>query len=123
MCVALNGRCAEASECCDELACNTASTGDGYCVPPDDTCFVGADPGCCLDDADCADGERCHLAECRPGGEGVCKPLPTTAGECWSDRDCDPRTTCDGATLCPCGAMCDAADVPGACTPPPPTEG
>ena len=115
-CIEANGECtAEGSTCCTGLVCRTSSGGRAFCVTPDDTCFVGGEPGCCLDDADCADGTRCHLFECRHSGDGVCKPLPVGT-ECWSDRDCSGGATCAGAVVCGCGESCFAPDEPGICS-------
>jgi len=114
-CIAQSGQCEGTGpgECCGDLVCRSSST-TAYCVQLLDTCFVGADPGCCLDDADCAVGERCHLAECRLGGEGMCKPVPDP-DTCWSDRDCAAPLICDGASVCPCGFECLVEDSPGVC--------
>jgi hypothetical protein len=117
-CVEPNGRCetAGSDECCGDLVCRASSSGAAFCVAADDLCFIGADPGCCLDEADCADGERCHYAiECRLGADGVCKPIPGDPTECWSDRDCGAMMRCDGAVVCECGASCLVEDSPGTC--------
>jgi len=100
------------TDCCTGLVCR--GTTRLFCVTPDDTCFVGAETGCCLDDADCADGQRCHLAECRLRGDGMCEPA-AESGTCWSDRDCAAGEMCAGATVCGCGEVCFVADAPGTC--------
>lgn len=101
-------------DCCGELVCRMSSGGRAFCVGVDDTCFVGAQTGCCLDDADCPDPGRCHLAECRSDGDGVCKDAPPEGG-CWSDLDCPAGARCTGASVCPCGAECLVEDMPGTC--------
>lgn len=100
-------------ECCEGYVCRATSS-RAFCVEPDDTCFVGPEDGCCLDAADCPDDERCVAMECRPGGDGVCKP-PSEPGECWTDADCAAGETCDGVVLCPCATDCFAPDMPGSC--------
>ncbi|RLB52716.1 MAG: hypothetical protein DRJ42_14025 [Deltaproteobacteria bacterium] len=113
-CIAASARCDRGDTCCGDLVCREASTGDGYCVEVDDTCLVGAETGCCLDDADCAGGASCYAAECRLMGDGVCQD-PPAAGECWADGDCAVGMTCTGASICGCGVMCDSPDAPGTC--------
>ncbi len=112
-CVAGNDRCATGDTCCGDLTCQGGASGM-FCVAAGDTCFVGADTGCCLDRADCGAGERCHGAECRSGGEGVCKPDPP-AGSCWSPVDCSGGGPCVGAVLCGCGESCLVPDEMGTC--------
>ena len=114
-CIEANGECtAEGSTCCDGLVCRTSSGGRAFCVTPEDTCFVGAEPGCCLDDAECEGEARCTALECRHAGDGVCKE-PPPEGQCWTDRDCAGGARCTGAMICPCGASCIVADEPGTC--------
>ncbi|MBW2461151.1 MAG: hypothetical protein JRH11_05860 [Deltaproteobacteria bacterium] len=113
-CITMSARCDRGDTCCGDLVCREASTGDGYCVEADDTCLVGAQTGCCLDDADCAGEASCYGAECRLMGDGVCQD-PPAPGECWADRDCAAGMTCTGASICGCGVMCDDPDAPGTC--------
>lgn len=113
-CLEASSECTGGGACCDGLVCRASSGGREFCVTPDDTCFVGAATGCCLDDADCAGEARCHASECRHDGDGVCKDVPAE-GECWSDRDCTAGATCSGAVMCPCGESCAEADAPGTC--------
>jgi hypothetical protein len=113
-CIAASARCDRGDTCCGELVCREASSGDGYCVENDDTCFVGARADCCLDDADCEGEARCYGAECRTMGDGVCKEAPA-AGECWGNADCGSGMTCSGAEICPCETSCFAPDSPGTC--------
>ncbi len=110
-----SARCDRGDTCCGDLVCREASSGDGFCVEADDVCFVAAQDGCCLDDADCEGEATCYGFECRTMGDGVCKMAPA-AGECWGDDDCPSGMTCDGAVICPCGTMCVAPDSPGTCT-------
>jgi hypothetical protein len=84
-------------------------------VELDDTCFVGAETGCCLDNADCDGEATCYGAECRGMGDGMCK-VPPAPGECWADRDCPTGMTCVGAMICECGVACLVEDVAGTCT-------
>lgn len=114
-CIPASARCDRGQTCCGELICREASSGDGYCVEIDDTCLVGPETGCCLDDADCAGAGTCYGAECRLMGDGVCQE-PPAPGACWADRDCPGGMTCTGAAICGCGIMCDSPDAPGACT-------
>jgi len=113
-CIAASGRCDTGDTCCGELVCREASSGDGFCVEVDDLCFVGAQSGCCLDDADCEGEATCYGAECRSDGDGMCKD-PPPAGECWGDGDCGAGMTCMGAVICPCGAECLVPDELGTC--------
>ena len=113
-CLEASSECTGGGACCEELVCRASSGGREFCVTADDTCFVGAATGCCLDDADCAGEARCHAFECRHDGDGVCKE-PPAEGACWSDRDCTGGATCAGAALCPCGESCPVADAPGTC--------
>jgi hypothetical protein len=113
-CIMASARCDRGDTCCGDLVCREASSGDGFCVEANDTCFVAAQDGCCLDDADCEGEATCYELECRTMGDGVCK-MPPAAGECWADRDCPSGMSCAGAVICPCGAMCDSPDSPGTC--------
>lgn len=115
-CIPASGECTTpgGDECCEGYLCRASSSGRAFCVEPDDTCFVGAEDGCCLDDADCAGDDRCVAMECRPDGDGVCKP-PSGAGVCWTDADCPAGQACDGVVLCPCSTDCFAPDMPGTC--------
>jgi len=115
-CVPEADRCEEMEDCCDGLVCR-GDARNRFCVHPDDTCFVGAEEGCCLDDADCPGDERCHLSECRLMGDGVCKPEPPD-GECWSPRDCNSGMVCEGAIVCDCMGSCAEPDSPGTCAAP-----
>ena len=100
-------------ECCEGYVCRATSS-RAFCVEPDNTCFVAPRDGCCLDGADCEEGERCTGMECRPDGDGVCV-APLDAGECWTDADCASGETCSGSSLCPCGDECIVPDSPGTC--------
>jgi len=112
-CVAGNDPCATGDTCCGDLVCR-GNADRTFCVAANDTCFVGPDPGCCFDPADCGSGERCHNAECRGMGEGVCKADPP-AGSCWSAIDCSGGGPCVGAQVCGCGESCLVPDVLGTC--------
>jgi hypothetical protein len=71
----------------------------GTCVP--------AHAGCCVSDADCANGGECVA--------GVCKQRPPS-GTCWSNSDC-PGGNCEIPHICSCPRSCFAPDTAGTCVP------
>jgi hypothetical protein len=78
-------------------------------------CNLGPRQGCCFDDADCADTERCVGFTCSEGGEGICK-LKNIAPACWDAADCPAAGCwCSGPQICACGLSCLAEDRPGIC--------
>lgn len=87
---------------------------DGACE-----CNIRPVSGCCYEDDQCREGERCINAQCG-GSAGVCKrDAPTDS--CWDDNDCGAGRICVGAQVCPCGARCAVRDEPGRCELPPRT--
>ncbi len=113
-----SGQCYTAADCAPQHTCIGAAWCD--CGVDCDIYYEG--PGvcvsdgsnCCVDDAQCSQGQECVGGKQAEGKPGSCKSAPGD-GQCWDDSQCGEAEKCVGAMQCPCDALCDMEDQPGQC--------